>query len=339
MGNDREEEGSLDYKDYYATLGVAKDASQEDIQKAYRKLARKYHPDVNKDPEAEVKFKDVGEAYEVLKDPDKRKKYDQFGADWKRTGGVPPGWEGFSGQGFGGGQGFEGFDFSGMGGGEGFSSFFEMLFGDRAAGRRGARRSGGFSGFGGSPFGGAAGGAGSDTEAQISLSLEEAVRGGTREITLVDPSSGQRRTLSVRIPEGIRPGQKIRLAGQGQPGFDGGQSGDLLLKVEILPDPRFRIEGSDIHTNLPVTPWEAALGGEAEVETPTGRLRVRVPAGSSSGRKIRLRGKGLTVPGGAKGDKGDLFAEIRVMVPDQLTDRERELYAELAEASSFDPRA
>jgi len=326
----------LDYKDYYATLGVAKDASQEDIQKAYRKLARKYHPDVNKDSQAEVKFKELGEAYEVLKDPDKRQKYDQFGADWKRTGGVPPGWEGFGqGQGFGG----QGFDFSGMGGAEGFSSFFEMLFGsERQGGRRGARR-GGFpgAGFGGSPFGGGGGG-GADTEAQISLSLEDAVRGGTREITLADPSTGQRKTLSVRIPEGIRPGQKIRLAGQGQPGFDGGQAGDLLLRIEILPDARFRVEGSDIQTTLPVTPWEAVLGGEAEVETPTGRVRVRVPAGSSSGRKIRLRGRGLTVAGGAKGDKGDLLAEIRIMVPEHLSDRERELIEELGRVSTFQPR-
>jgi len=319
----------LDYKDYYATLGVAKDASQEDIQKAYRKLARKYHPDVNKDPQAEVKFKELGEAYEVLKDADKRQKYDQFGADWKRTGGVPPGWEGF------GGQGGQGYDFSGMGGGEGFSSFFDMLFGgERPGGRRGARRGG--PNFGGNPFGGA--GAGADTEAQISLSLEDAVRGGTREITLADPATGQRKTLSVRIPEGIRPGQKIRLAGQGQPGFNGAQAGDLLLRIEILPDSRFRVEGSDIQTTLPVTPWEAVLGGEAEVETPTGRVRVRVPAGSSSGRKIRLRGRGLTVAGGAKGDKGDLLAEIRIVVPDQLSDRERELIEELGKISAFQPR-
>lgn len=323
----------MDYKDYYATLGVKKDASQEEIQKAYRKLARKLHPDVNKDPQSEVKFKEIGEAYEVLKDPDKRKKYDQFGVDWKRaqqTGAPPPGWEGVHFD-FGGGQGFEGFDFGGMGGGEGgFSSFFEMLFGGGAPGRRGARRGG---------FGGAFGaGAGADAEAQISLTLEEAVRGGTREITLADPSTGQRRTLSVRIPEGIRPGQKIRLAGQGQPGIDGGQAGDLLLKVEILPDSRFRIEGSDIHTTVPVTPWEAALGGEAEVETPTGRLRVKIPPGSSSGRKIRLRGKGLAKAGGAKGERGDLLAEIRVVVPETLTERERELFEELAEASSFRAR-
>jgi curved DNA-binding protein len=328
----------LDYKDYYATLGVKKDASQDEIQKAYRKQARKLHPDVNKEPEAELKFKEIGEAYEVLKDPDKRKKYDQFGADWKRTGSVPPGWESYGGQGFGG----QGFDFGGMGGGEGFSSFFEMLFGGGAPGRRGARRGAGGGVFngGGSPFGAGSpfGGGGTDTEAQITLTLDEAVRGGTREITLADPSTGQRKTLSVRIPEGIRPGQKIRLAGQGQPGYDGGQSGDLLLKIEIAPDSRFKIEGSDIHTTVPVAPWEAALGGEAEVETPTSRLRIKIPAGSSSGRKIRLRGKGLTLAGGAKGEKGDLLAEIRIVVPERLSDDERELFEKLAETSNFRAR-
>jgi curved DNA-binding protein len=322
----------LDYKDYYATLGVKKDASQDDIQKAYRKLARKFHPDVNKDPAAEMKFKEVGEAYEVLKDPDKRKKFDQFGSAWKRAqqgGGPPPGYEGFE---FGG---FDGFDFGGFGGGpggggaEGFSSFFEMLFGSGGPGGAGGRRA---------PRGGAGRGRmrGGDTEATIQLNLDEAIRGGSREITLSDAETGQRQTLSVRIPEGIRPGQKIRLAGKGQPGFDGSPAGDLLLKVEILPDPRFRIEGSDIHTTVPVAPWEAALGGEAEVETPTGSVRVRIPAGTSSGRKIRLRERGLSAPGGTK---GDLFAEFRIVVPEQLSERERALFEQLAEESEFRARA
>jgi curved DNA-binding protein len=319
----------LDYKDYYATLGVKKDASQDDIQKAYRKLARKFHPDVNKDPAAEMKFKEVGEAYEVLKDPDKRKKFDQFGSAWKRAqqgGGPPPGYEGFD---------FGGFDFGGFGGGpggsgpEGFSSFFEMLFGSGGPGGAGGRRA---------PRGGAGRGRmrGGDTEATIQLTLDEAVRGGTREITLSDPETGQRKTLSVRIPEGIRPGQKIRLAGQGQAGLDGSPAGDLLLKIEILPDPRFKIEGSDLHTTVPVAPWEAALGGEAEVETPTGSVRVRIPAGTSSGRKIRLRERGLSAPGGTK---GDLFAEFRIVVPEQLSERERALFEQLAEESEFRARA
>jgi curved DNA-binding protein len=329
----------LDYKDYYAVLGVKKDASQDEIQKAYRKLARKLHPDVNKAPEAETKFKEIGEAYEVLKDPDKRQKYDQYGSAWKRAqqggGQAPPGWEGFD---FGGGGGQGGFDFSGMGGGEGFSSFFEMLFGRGGAGRRGGGNAGfpggGFPGGGG--FGGFSGGTGNggDSEATLTISLEEAVQGGKREITLSD-ATGQRRTLSVKIPEGVRPGQRIRLAGQGQPGVGGGSAGDLFLKIEIEPDSRFRIEGSDLYTTLPVAPWEAALGAEAEVVTPTGPVRVRVPAGSSSGRKIRLRGRGLSQAGGSK---GDLLTEIRILVPESLSDEERELLQKLAEVSSFRAR-
>lgn len=333
----------MDYKDYYATLGVKKDASQDDIQKAYRKLARKFHPDVNKEPQAEVKFKEVGEAYEVLKDPDKRKRYDQFGSNWNRVGGspggAPPGWEGFD---FGNGAGgfdFGGFSGGGGAGGAGFSDFFEMLFGGGAGGRRrGAPGFGGpGAGFGGGPgagFGGARAGGGGDTEATITLTLEEAIRGGTREIALQDPNTGQRKNLSVRVPEGVRPGQKIRLAGQGSQGMGGG-AGDLFLKIEIAPDPRFKVEGSDIHTTVPVAPWEAALGGEAEVETPTGPVRVRIPAGSSSGRKIRLRGRGLSQSGGSK---GDLLAEIRIVIPEKLSERERELYEQLAEASSFRAR-
>jgi curved DNA-binding protein len=319
----------LDYKDYYATLGVKKDATQEDIQKAYRKLARKFHPDVNKDPKAEIKFKEIGEAYEVLKDSEKRQKYDQFGSAWNRarqTGAPPPGWEHVH---FDFGDG--GFDFGGMGGmggGDRFSSFFEMLFGGTGPG---GRRGAGPAGFGGfasqAGFGPQPGGS---NEATLPLTLEEAVRGGTREISITDPSTGQRRNLSVKIPAGVRSGQKIRLAGQGGQGFGGGPAGDLLLRVEIQPDPRFRVEGSDIHSTVEVSPWEAALGGEAEVETPSGPVRVRVPAGSSSGRKIRLRGRGLSRAGG---EKGDLLAEIRIMVPERLSDRERKLYEQLAEAA------
>jgi curved DNA-binding protein len=313
----------LDYKDYYATLGVKKDASQEDIQKSYRKLARKFHPDVNKDSQAEVKFKEIGEAYEVLKDPDKRKRYDQLGSNWNRN--APP-------PGYGFGQGAGGFDFSdfqGAGGGAGFSDFFEMLFGERGRGRQ----RGGPAGFGGpgAGFGGGVSQGGGDAEASISLSVEEAVRGGSREIAISDPNTGQRRTLTIKIPEGVRSGQKIRLAGQGSSGFGGGPAGDLFLKIEIAPDPRYRIEGSDILTHVEITPAVAVLGGEADVETPTGSVRVRIPARSSSGRKIRLRGRGLAQSGGGK---GDLLAEIRIVVPESLNDRELELYRQLAEAAA-----
>lgn len=323
----------MEYKDYYATLGVKKEASQDDIQKAYRKLARKFHPDVNKDPQAEVKFKEIGEAYEVLKDPDKRKKYDQFGSNWNRMGGgqggPPPGWEGINfdfGQG---GGGFDFRDFQGAGGGQ-FSDFFEMLFGGGAGGR--GRRRGGPAGFGG-PGAGFGGGtqAGSDSEATITLSVEEAVRGGSREIAISDPNTGQRKTLTIKIPEGVRSGQRIRLAGQGSAGFNGGAAGNLFLKIEIAPDSRYKVEGADILTTVQVHPPVAALGGEADVETPTGTLRVKIPAGSSSGRKIRLRGRGLSQSGGGK---GDLLAEIRIVIPENLTDRERELYRELAEVEA-----
>ncbi len=332
----------MEYKDYYETLKVKKDASQDDIQKAYRKLARKFHPDVNKNTDAERKFKEIGEAYEVLRDPEKRQKYDQYGAAWKQAqggGGVPPGFQGFDFGNFagGGGQG-GGFDFrfedlGGGGGGEGFSSFFEMLFGN--AGGRGGRRT---------PFGGGAGPdfmprQGADAEATLSLTLEEAIRGGPRQFGFADPATGERKNLSVKIPPGVRTGQRIRLAGRGMAGGNGAEPGDLYLRIEVEPDPRFRLDGSDLYTPLAVTPWEAALGAEAQVETPEGSVRVKVPAGSSSGRKIRLRGRGMPqqVSGGQR-ERGDLYAEIKVVVPESLSERERELFEELRDASTFRAR-
>lgn len=339
----------MEYKDYYKTLGVERSASQQEIQRAYRKLARKLHPDISKEAGSEDRFKEVTEAYEVLKDPDKRQKYDQFGKQWKNVGGPggqpPPGWEQviFGGGGGPGGQRVE-FDFGGFPGGAGgfnvggpggagFSDFFEMLFGQRGAGAAAAGAAGGGPRPGGyradwqQP--------GNDQEARIQLTLEEAAEGGERAITLADPQTGNQQTLHIKIPRGIRPGQKIRLAAKGAAGSGGGPPGDLYLTVDVLPHARFRLEGSDLHTTLPITPWEAALGGTAQLETLEAPVTVRIPAGSPAGRKIRLRGYGYPQ---AKGGKGDLFAELDVVVPPQLSERERELFEELAKVSNFNPR-
>jgi curved DNA-binding protein len=210
-------------------------------------------------------------------------------------------------------------------GAQGFSSFFEMLFG---SGGLGGRPGGMNWSEGGSPSFGPRTGA--DAEATLSLSLEEAMRGGAREISYFDPATGKRKTVSVKIPAGVRSGQRIRLAGRGMGGEAGGKPGDLFLRIEVLPDPRFRLEGADLYTPLAVTPSQAALGGEAHVETPDGGVRVRIPPGSSSGRKIRLRGRGLKQP---NGERGDLLAEIRIVVPEQLSERQRQLYEQLAEAA------
>lgn len=329
----------MEYKDYYATLGVSKGASADDIQKAYRKLARRYHPDVNRGSGAEDRFKEITESYEVLKDPEKRRHYDRFGKDWKS----------FAGGGGGGGApppGFENirFDFGGGGGGgsSGFSSFFDALFGDAGGGGGHPFGAGGGSPFGGQGFRtGSGGGAGfdprgQDQEATIALPLEEAARGGSREIGVTDPMTGEVKKYSINLPRGVKPGQKIRLAGRGGPGAGGGKAGDLLLKVELLPSDSFRLEGLDLYTELAVSPWEAALGADAAVRTLDGAIKLRVPPGSSSGRKIRLRGKGFPNP---KGAAGDLYAEIKIAVPGELSEKERQLFEELQEVSSFEPRS
>ncbi len=314
----------MEYKDYYQTLGVDKEATAADIQKAYRKLARQFHPDVNKDAGAEARFKDIGEAYEVLKDPDKRGKYDQYGAAWKqvRTGGTPPpGWEGFQFD-FGGGD--SRFEFRSAGGGSGFSSFFDMLFG------------------GADPQGFPGGGRqstwspprrGRDHEVSLPLSLENLAEGGPRTIEFLDRTNGRTRKLEVRIPKGVLPGQSIRLGGQGGKGA-GGPDGDLLLRVEALPHPVFRRRDRDLHCDVPVAPWTAALGGKVRIPTLGGTAEARLPAGSSTGRKMRLRGRGLPNP---KGPAGDLLAEIQVVVPTQLTEEEKALFEQLAETSAFEP--
>ena len=302
---------AVGYHDYYETLGVPRDASQDDIRAAHRRLARRYHPDVNKEPGAEDRFKEVSEAYEVLRDPEKRERYDRLGANW-RAGQDVSGASGFEGS-RGGGGGFEDIRFDFGGGADDFSDFFEGLFGGRTRGRGGA--------FGGAGFSAR----GADQEAAVEVSLEEAVRGGRRRISLDDG-----RDFEVEIPAGVRDGQRIRLAGEGGGGMGGGPSGDLFLRVRVRPDKRFRVEGSDIYTDLPVTPAEAALGARVEVQTPTGSAQVTVPAGSSCGRRLRLRGEGL-------GD-GDLYAVLQIRVPKQPSAQERQLYERLAEVSDFNPR-
>jgi curved DNA-binding protein len=305
------------FEDYYEALEVPRNASQEDIRRAYRKLARKYHPDVNKEPGAEDRFKQVSEAYEVLRDEDKRARYDRLGANWK-AGQDVSGTDGF-GRGAAGGDGFGDVRFD-FGGGD-FSDFFEGLFGQRARGRAGAAGRGGFDGF--TTRGG-------DQEAVLELTLEEAAQGGKRRISL-----GDGRDFEVEVPRGVRDGQRIRLAGAGTAGMGGGPPGDLFLRVRIKPHPRFRVEGRDLYVELPVTPWEAALGAEVPVPTLSGNARLKVPAGSSSGRRLRLRGQGLPSPDGSA---GDLYALVTIHVPKRLTKKERELFEELAKVSKFDPR-
>jgi curved DNA-binding protein len=297
---------AVEYKDYYEVLGVPRDASQDDIRRAYRKLARRYHPDLNKESDAEERFKEVSEAHEVLSDPEKRERYDRLGARWRSGEEVPPDFEDLFGQ-----QGFGGDTRVEFGDGA-FSDFFERLFGDRgpAAGTGPLR--------------------GRDQEAELELTLEDALAGGRRRLTL------DGRSFQVNIPAGVRDGQRIRLAGQGTPGRDGAPAGDLYLRVRLKPHARFHREGDDLYLDLPVAPWEAGLGATVPVDTLTETAQVRVPPGSSTGRRLRLRGRGLPKRGGGR---GDLYATVQVAVPKRLSDEERELFEKLASVSNFDPRA
>jgi curved DNA-binding protein len=284
-------------RDPYEALGVSRDASQEEVRGAYRRLARENHPDVNKAPEAEDRFKEVSEAYDILRDPEKRAEYDRLGPGWRAARGAPPGADGY-------GDGDVRVEF-----GDGdFADIFGDLFGGL-----GGRRRGGFSQRG------------MDREAVIELDLEEAARGGRRRLTLSDG-----RDYEVDLPPGVRDGQTIRLAGEGGRGSGGGPSGDVLLRVRLRPHPRFRVRGADLEVDLPVAPWEAALGAKVPVPTLEGDAQVTVPAGSSCGRRLRLRGEGL---GG-----GDLYAVVKIVVPKRLGKRERRLFEELSEASKFNPR-
>lgn len=327
---------AVKFRDYYEILGIKRGASQDEVQRAYRKLARKYHPDVSKAKDAEDKFKEINEAYEVLKDPEKRKMYDQLGPDW-RSGQEfrpPPGWD-FQQQGFrtAGGPGQE-YNWGGAGG---FSDFFESLFGGR--GFQQTFRGGGPGGFGqGAVFRQA----GADQETTLRITLEEAFHGATKPIVLqsqvINPHGQlqvQEKRYDVKIPPGILPGQKIRLSGQGGAGAGGGPSGDLYLKVEIEPHPVFTLKGRDIYMEVPVAPWEAVLGAEVSVETLSGGVTLKVPSGTQSGRKLRLRGKGMPNP---KGAPGDLYATIVVKVPTKPSAKERQLMEELRDVSGFDPR-
>jgi curved DNA-binding protein len=314
---------AVQFRDYYETLGVPKTASDDDIKKAFRKLARKYHPDVNKDKAtAEEKFKQLNEAYEVLGDPGKRRKYDELGANWNQPGGFqpPPGWGAQPGGGFrrsspGDGGGID-FEF----GGTGFSDFFEAFFG--------GGRQAGFGG--GNPFAQRERGAerGSDVEADIMVTLEEALHGSRRPISLRRGNSNKVESYQVKIPKGVHEGQRIRLAGQGEAGAGGGTSGDLFLRVRLARHPDFTVEGSDLVHEVKLPAWQAALGGELRVPTLEGQVRLKIPAGTQGEQRFRLRGHGLPTAGGTR---GDLFVVTQIQIPKKLSERERKIWSELAE--------
>ena len=310
-----------EYKDYYKIMGVARDVSQDELKRVYRRLARKYHPDVSKEKDAETRFKEVQEAYEVLKDPEKRAAYDQLGSNWRQGQDFrpPPDW----------GQNFE-FSGSAFGGEEGgFSDFFSSLFGQRAG--RGGRGAGGGRGFAM---------AGDDQVATIEIDLEDAYRGGAKTIELKGQQMGdgrvtmQPRTLKVTIPTGITEGKRIRLAGQGSPGHGGGPAGDLYLEIRFGKHRLFEVDGRDVTLTLPVAPWEAALG--ATVPTPTlgGPVDLRIPANAKAGQRLRLKGRGL--PGTPQGDQ---YVVLKIALPPADTEQARALYEQMQRELPFDPRA
>ncbi|WP_363320120.1 DnaJ C-terminal domain-containing protein [Thiothrix sp.] len=293
----------MEYKDYYKVLGLTKEATQDDIKRVYRKLARKYHPDISKEDNAEEHFKEVGEAYEVLKDPEKRAAYDQLGEDLKAQRDFRPPPNGAA----------------GTGQSADFDDFFANLFGQRGRG--------------------GAGGAGrvyqengEDSHAKVSIDLEDAYRGATRSLNL--RSFQQERTLNIKIPKGVKQGQHIRLQGQGNPGIGGGSAGDLYLEIAFNPHPLYRVEELDVYLELPIAPWEAALGGSVKIPTPDGPVDMKIPAGSSSGRKLRLKGRGIPAQ-----TPGDFYVTLKVVMPDTFSDKAKALYAELALEQTFNPRA
>jgi DnaJ-class molecular chaperone len=341
---------AVKFRDYYEVLGVARGASEDEIRKSFRKLARQYHPDVAKDKKiAEEKFKEINEAYEVLGDPEKRKKYDQLGANWKQGAEFrpPPGWQNARGQPFGRGQ--SGGDFETHFGGTGFSDFFESMFG--GAGRR---RAGGFSDD--EPFAER----GRDVEGDIMVTLEEALRGSVRPIHVERATrceqcggSGTRgqhvcnvcggsgrvskeETYQVRIPPGVTEGQRLRIAGRGEAGMSGGASGDLFLRVRLARHPEFEVEEHNLVHEIGLAPWEAVLGAQIRVPTLEIPVNIKVPPGTQNGQRLRVRGRGLPQRGGTR---GDLLVAVRVEVPKATNDKERELWEQLARESHFNPRS
>jgi curved DNA-binding protein len=311
----------MEFKDYYAALGVSKDATLDDIKRAYRKLARKYHPDVSKEAGAEERFKEVAEAYEALKDDERRAAYDEAARRWAARGtdrAPPPGWD-------------SGFEFSDAAAGfEGMdhSEFFDALFGRHARrAERGPR--------------GAARLRGQDHHAKVTIAIEDSYRGAQRTLSLQMPehdASGhavlRQRQLELTIPKGIRAGQQLRLPGQGGPGLGGAPAGDLYLEVEFQPHRLYRVDGVDVFFDLPLAPWEAALGASVTVPTPLGRVELNVPAGSAAGRKLRLKGRGLP-----NQPPGDLYAVLSIALPGADSEARKEAYRQFAAAFDFDPRA
>lgn len=301
---------SVAYKDYYEILGVSKAATEQEIKSAYRKLAKKYHPDVNKTPGAEQKYKDVNEAYEVLHDPEKRQKYDALGPNWEAA------------QQSGGFQDFDGFPggvHMEFGDGGGFSEFFQTIFGTMGGSARGFSASDLFGGRGRAARG-------EDSEVRITLSLADVMAAPLKRNMTLNGAAGPR-TIEVNLPRGIREGSRLKLRGQGTPGRGGGENGDLYVVVHIETDSRFEISGYDLVTAVTVAPWDAVLGGTVSVPSPEGALKVKVPAGSQPGTRLRLHGKGLPMRGGSL--RGDLYATIGISVPQNVSSRERELWEQI----------
>ena len=312
----------MDYKDYYKIMGIEKDATQDEIKRAYRKLARKYHPDVSKEADAEIRFKELGEAYEALKDPEKRAAYDQLGANWKagQDFNPPPDWD-------------AGFEFGGGGytGGDAseYSDFFESLFGRGFGSAQQGQQQRRYSARG------------EDHHAKVIIDLEDAYQGASRSISLQSPEIdnnghviNKQRTLNVKIPKGVKQGQRIRLTGQGSAGIGDSPAGDLYLEISFNPHSIYKVDGHDVYLDLPITPWEAALGAKVKVPTPNGSVDLKIAEGTTSGKKLRLKGRGI--PGKTP---GDLYVIPQITLPLADTDEAKELYRKMEQELPYNPRS